>query len=151
MTKEITLYGINNCDTVKKALKWLVANKIDHRFYDFKKQPLTKELLTRFVQLNDWSTLLNKRSTTYRNLSDEIKNNLTDEIAFEQVLAQPTLLKRPLLLLKSSSGESSLQLYLGFDPLLNLKISEVGWTSVRQKGNKLPPTRSIMLFPELSA
>ena len=114
MTKEITLYGINNCDTVKKALKWLVANNIAHNFYDFKKQPLTKELLTRFVQLNDWSTLLNKRSTTYKNLSDEIKNNLTDAVIFEQVLAQPTLLKRPLLLLKSRSDESNLQLQLGF-------------------------------------
>lgn len=118
MTKEITLYGINNCDTVKKSLKWLIANNIDHKFYDFKKQPLTKELLTRFVQLNDWSTLLNKRSTTFRNLSDDIKNNLTDEIVFEQVLAQPTLLKRPLLLVESkgqsNSNESSQQLYLGF-------------------------------------
>ena len=122
MTKEITLYGINNCDTVKKSLKWLVANNIDHQFFDFKKQPLTKELLTRFVQLNDWSTLLNKRSTTYRNLSDDIKNNLTDEVAFEQVLAQPTLLKRPLLLielkgqskLKLGETEPSIQLYLGF-------------------------------------
>lgn len=112
MTKEITLYGINNCDTVKKSLKWLIANNIEHKFYDFKKQSLTKELLTRFVQLNDWSTLLNKRSTTYRNLSDDIKNNLTDEIAFEQVLAQPTLLKRPLLLVQSN--EPSQQLYLGF-------------------------------------
>ena len=119
MTTEITLYGINNCDTVKKSLKWLTTNNIDHKFYDFKKQPLTKELLARFVQLNDWSTLLNKRSTTYRNLSDDIKNNLTDEVAFEQVLAQPTLLKRPLLLIqstlaKSGTGEPSQQLYLGF-------------------------------------
>lgn len=126
MTKEITLYGINNCDTVKKSLKWLIANHIDHNFYDFKKQPLTKALLTRFVRLNDWSTLLNKRSTTYRNLSDDIKNNLTDEVAFEQVLAQPTLLKRPLLLVQSTkqskeqsksqvnSTEPSQQLYLGF-------------------------------------
>lgn len=112
MTKKIKLYGINNCDTVKKALKWLIENNIEHQFHDFKKQPLTKELLTNFVKLNDWSTLLNKRSTTYRNLSDDIKNNLTDEIAFEQVLAQPTLLKRPLLLIQSCAGE--LQLHLGF-------------------------------------
>jgi arsenate reductase len=114
MTKKITLYGINNCDTVKKSLKWLNNNNIEHLFYDFKKQPLTKEILAHLVQLNDWSTLLNKRSTTYRNLSDDIKNNLTDEIAFEQVLAQPTLLKRPLLLIQSNESESSQQLYLGF-------------------------------------
>ncbi|MGV2873955.1 Spx/MgsR family RNA polymerase-binding regulatory protein [Colwellia sp. E150_009] len=118
MSKNITLYGINNCDTVKKSIKWLVANNISHEFYDFKKQPLTKELLTLFVQLSDWNILLNKRSTTFRNLSDDIKNNLTDEIVFEQVLAQPTLLKRPLLLIETknqpNSNNESQQLYLGF-------------------------------------
>ncbi len=118
MSKSITLYGINNCDTVKKSIKWLVANNISHEFYDFKKQPLTKELLTLFVQLSDWNILLNKRSTTFRNLSDDIKNNLTDEIVFDQVLAQPTLLKRPLLLIQTkiqpNLNDDSQQLYLGF-------------------------------------
>jgi len=116
MTKKVTLYGINNCDTVKKSLKWLTTNNIEHQFYDFKKEPLTTELLTHFVELNDWSTLLNKRSTTYRNLSDDIKNNLTDDVAFEQVLAQPTLLKRPLLLMQLSneSNETTQELHLGF-------------------------------------
>lgn len=114
MNKNITLYGINNCDTVKKAQKWLTANNINYEFYDFKKQPLTHELLTQFVELNNWSTLLNKRSTSYRNLSDDIKNNLTDEIAFEQVLTQPTLLKRPLLLIESNVSQSTQELHLGF-------------------------------------
>lgn len=114
MTKKITLYGINNCDTVKKAQKWLTANDIDYDFFDFKKKPLTTELLTQLVELNDWSTLLNKRSTTYRNLSDDIKNNLTDEVAFEQALAQPTLLKRPLLLIDTDTSQSTQQLHLGF-------------------------------------
>ncbi|MCI2284106.1 Spx/MgsR family RNA polymerase-binding regulatory protein [Colwellia sp. MSW7] len=118
MTTNITLYGINNCDTVKKSIKWLIANQIPYEFYDFKKQPLTEALLTRFVQLNDWDTLLNKRSTTYRNLSDDIKNNLTVEVAFAQVMAQPTLLKRPLLLIQTSklSDENTKeeQLFLGF-------------------------------------
>lgn len=114
MTKTITLYGINNCDTVKKAQKWLTANSISYEFFDFKKQALTNELLTKLVELNDWSTLLNKRSTTYRNLSDEIKDNLTNEVAFEQVLAQPTLLKRPLLLIEINDSDSDPQLHLGF-------------------------------------
>mgnify|MGYP005994690583 CR=1 FL=1 len=114
MTKKTTLYGINNCDTVKKAQKWLTANNIDFDFFDFKKRPLTNELLTQFVELNDWSTLLNKRSTTYRNLSDDIKNNLTNEIAFEQVMAQPTLLKRPLLIIDTETSENIQQLHLGF-------------------------------------
>ncbi|KGJ87394.1 Spx/MgsR family RNA polymerase-binding regulatory protein [Colwellia psychrerythraea] len=93
----ITLYGIKNCDTVKKATKWLAANDVAHQLYDFKKQALTAELLTQFVSQSDWSLLLNKRSTTFRNLPDDIKNNLTDEVMFAAVLAQPTLLKRPLL------------------------------------------------------
>ncbi|ALO34464.1 arsenate reductase [Colwellia sp. MT41] len=93
----ITLYGIKNCDTVRKATKWLAENNITHQLYDFKKQPLTAELLTQFVKQSDWSLLLNKRSTTFRNLPDEIKNNLTDEVMFAAVLEQPTLLKRPLL------------------------------------------------------
>lgn len=112
----ITVYGINNCDTVKKALKWLTAENINYDFYDFKKQPLTAELVQQFTQLSDWSQLLNKRSTTYRNLTDNIKNNLTDDVAAEQVLLQPTLLKRPLLLIEDSEQGSlqGKQLHLGF-------------------------------------
>ena len=93
----ITLYGIKNCDTVKKAMKWLEENNITHQLYDFKKQPLTPEILALFVEQSDWSLLLNKRSTTFRNLPDDIKSNLTDEVMFAAVLEQPTLLKRPLL------------------------------------------------------
>ena len=103
----ITLYGIKNCDTVKKATKWLETHNIEHQLYDFKKQPLTSELLTEFVSQSDWTLLLNKRSTTFRNLPDEIKNNLTGEVMFSIVLEQPTLLKRPLLPLDG-------QLNLGF-------------------------------------
>ena len=107
----ITVYGIKNCDTVKKSTKWLTANDISHQLYDFKTQPLTAELLTQFVQQSDWSLLLNKRSTTFRNLPDEIKNNLTDEVMFAAVLEQPTLLKRPLISLDG-------QLHLGFKEAL---------------------------------
>ena len=114
MTKKITLFGRNKGDTVKKAQKWLTSNGINYAFFDFKKHPLTNELLAQFVELNDWSTLLNKRSTTYRNLSDEVKNNLTNEVAFEQVLAQPTLLKRPLMLIETNASKSTQQLHLGF-------------------------------------
>jgi len=103
----ITLYGINNCDTVKKSQKWLQEQQIEYTFHDFKKQGLSKELLTAFVKQGDWSTLLNKRSTTFRHLSDDIKNNLTGDIMFNAVIEQPTLLKRPLL-------HCNNQLYLGF-------------------------------------
>lgn len=93
----ITVYGIKNCDTVKKATKWLDSQNIAYSFFDFKKETLTAELLNEFVNKSSWDVLLNKRSTTFRNLPDDIKNNLTDEVAFQAVLAQPTLLKRPLL------------------------------------------------------
>ncbi|PCI61436.1 MAG: arsenate reductase [Gammaproteobacteria bacterium] len=92
------IYGINNCDTVKKALQWLNINDIDIEFFDFKKQMLTEQLIKQFVDLSSWDKLINKRSTTFRNLPAEVKNNLTDDIAVKTVLAQPTLLKRPLLL-----------------------------------------------------
>jgi len=96
------LYGISNCDTVKKAIKWLNNNNISYQFHDFKKQGLPEEILKGFEHKGDWKLLLNKRSTTFRNLSDEIKTSLADnidsEVAFKTVLAQPTLLKRPVLI-----------------------------------------------------
>jgi len=102
-----TLYGINNCDSTMKAQKWLTKNNINIDFFDFKKQTLSVELLNDFVNLCSWEQLINKRSTSYRNLSEEIKNNLSDEVAFKTVIALPTLLKRPLLIHKGV-------LHLGF-------------------------------------
>jgi len=94
----ITLYGIKNCDTVKKTLKWLEGQKIQYIFHDFKIQGLSEALLNEYIKQSDWSVLLNKRSTTFRNLPSEIKDNLTDDVIFNAVIAQPTLLKRPVLI-----------------------------------------------------
>jgi len=102
-----TLYGIKNCDTVKKTQKWLNEQGIDYTFHDFKVQGLSNELLTSMVEKSTWELMLNKRSTTYRNLPEDIKNNLTAEIMFSAVIEQPTLLKRPLLLLNDD-------LHIGF-------------------------------------
>jgi len=93
-----TIYGIKNCDTVKKSLKWLEKNNIEFTFHDFRVDGLTPELLTSFVERSDWSIVLNKRSTTFRNLPAEIKDNLTHDVMFNAVLEQPTLLKRPILI-----------------------------------------------------
>lgn len=92
-----TLYGIKNCDTIKKARKWLEEQQIPYHFHDFKTDGLSPDLLKEFVSKSDWQIMLNKRSTTFRNLADEIKNNLTDDVMFTAVIEQPTLLKRPLL------------------------------------------------------
>ena len=97
VSKMTILYGIKNCDTVKKAKKWLDGHDISYQFHDFKSDGLDKDLLQQFTNKQPLSVLLNKRSTTYRNLSDDIKNNLTEQVIVEQILAQPTLLKRPLL------------------------------------------------------
>jgi len=102
-----TLYGIKNCDTVKKARKWLDDQNIAYQFHDFKTQGLSNELLTSLVEKCDWQIMLNKRSTTFRNLPDNIKNNLTEQVIFDAVIEQPTLLKRPLLNIQE-------QLHVGF-------------------------------------
>ncbi|MGJ8694042.1 MAG: Spx/MgsR family RNA polymerase-binding regulatory protein [Thalassotalea sp.] len=101
------IYGIHNCDTVKKALAWLNNENIQYQFHDLRKDGLTSELLTQFFAEQDWQNLVNKRSTTYRNLSSEVKENLTEQLAFDTILNEPTLLKRPLLRINNS-------LHLGF-------------------------------------
>jgi arsenate reductase len=91
------LYGIKNCDSVKKAKKWLEQQNIPYQFHDFRSDGLSPQLLQEFIQSADLTLLLNKRSTSFRNLTEEIKNNLTDDKMTEIILAQPTLIKRPLL------------------------------------------------------
>lgn len=101
------IYGIHNCDTVKKALAWLHNENIDFSFHDLRKDGLTVELLKQFFQQQNWQELVNKRSTTYRNLPADIKENLNEKVAFDTILSEPTLLKRPLLQINN-------QLHLGF-------------------------------------
>lgn len=93
-----TIYGIHNCDTVKKTQKWLTANDIDFTFHDFRKDGFSESLLAQFFELIDFNELLNKRSTTFRNLDESIKSNLTKENVFQEMLKQPTLIKRPVLI-----------------------------------------------------
>ncbi|REL29398.1 ArsC family reductase [Thalassotalea euphylliae] len=94
-----TLYGIPNCDTVKKARKWLAEQNIEHDFHDFRKDGLSDELLTSLLEKATWEQLLNKRSTSFRNLADDIKNNLNEATAKAAMLAEPTLIKRPVTLI----------------------------------------------------
>lgn len=103
------LFGIPNCDTIKKTQKWLSDNQQDYQFHDFKKDGLTAEQLKQFIQLASWQALVNKRSTTYRNLPDEVKDNLNEQTAFNAMLEQPTLIKRPVLLHNDKA-------YVGFKP-----------------------------------
>lgn len=92
----ITLYGIKNCDSVKKARRWLDEQAIEYRFHDFRTDGLER------AQIDAWLeelglALINKRSTSWKALDSETQSNLTESNAAELVLSQPTLIKRPLL------------------------------------------------------
>ena len=74
----VTLYGIKNCDTIKKARRWLEANNIDYRFHDYRVDGLDSELLNDFINELGWEALLNTRGTTWRKLDEATRNNITD-------------------------------------------------------------------------
>ncbi len=90
------LYGISNCDTVKKAKKWLDAGQIDYRFHDFRKDGLTAQDIERWVALIGTDKLINKRGTTWRQLSDAEKAKAESD-PIEILLQYPAIIKRPLL------------------------------------------------------
>ncbi len=92
-----TLYGIKNCDTVKKARNWLDQHGIAYHFHDFRVDGITPELLQHFAAYLDWNKLLNRSSTSWRQLSAEQQSDLTQEKALQLMLATPTLIKRPVL------------------------------------------------------
>ncbi len=98
----ITLYGICNCDTVKKAKKWLDEHQLDYRFHDFRKDGLDAELLHSWCEQLSWETLLNKRGTTWRQQPDEVKANVDAANVEALLLAQPAMIKRPVLVQNDS-------------------------------------------------
>ena len=95
---KITLYGIPNCDTVKKARTWMAAHGHGFDFHDFKKQGLERATAAAWLEQLDWELLVNRKGTTWRNLPDERKAAITDKAAaLELVLETPSVIKRPLL------------------------------------------------------
>jgi arsenate reductase len=93
----VTLYGIPNCDTVKKARTWLEAHRVAYDFHDFKKAGLDKALLESWARQLGWEKLLNRAGTTFKKLPDGDKANLTERKAIALMLAQPSMVKRPVL------------------------------------------------------
>ena len=94
----IKLYGIPNCDTIKKALKWLKDNDFDYEFHDYKKQGVPEKELKVWVKKVGWETLLNKRGTTWRKLDDDTKNSVNEKSAIQIMLKYPSIIKRPVLI-----------------------------------------------------
>jgi len=92
-----TLYGIPNCDTVKKARTWLDQNGVAHVFHDYKKAGVDRASLEGWVAEHGWQTVLNRAGTTFRALPDADKTDLDADRAIALMLAQPSMIKRPVL------------------------------------------------------
>jgi Spx/MgsR family transcriptional regulator len=96
--KTIQLYGIPNCDTVKKARDWLTAHGVDYTFHDFKKQGVPQELLPRWLQSVGRDTLINRKGPTWRKLGPEVQASVVDDAAATAVmLANSSVIKRPVI------------------------------------------------------
>jgi arsenate reductase len=91
----ITLYGIPNCDTVKKARAWLAERGVDYTFHDVKKEGADPDLVRAWVQALGWERVLNRNGTTFRQLEPEQKADLDAEKAIRLMVARPSCIKRP--------------------------------------------------------
>ena len=91
------LYGIKACDTMKKARVWLESAQLPFTFHDYKTQGIDREHLQAWCDEHGWETILNRAGTTFRKLDDAQKADLTTEKAIELMLAQPSMIKRPVL------------------------------------------------------
>ena len=93
----ITLYGIPNCDTIKKARIWLQARDIEYHFHNYKSDGVPEKKLKGWVKQVGWETLLNRRGTTWRKLDDATRENVTEKLALQLMLDNPSIIKRPVL------------------------------------------------------
>lgn len=93
----ITLYGISNCDTIKKARAWLGNNGIEYIFHDYRKQGLERDQLEAWSDELGWESLLNRRGSTWRQLPESIRATINRDQAISLMLEHPAMIKRPLL------------------------------------------------------
>jgi arsenate reductase len=93
----ITIYGIKNCDTMKKARAWLDKRRVDYAFHDYKVAGIESAKLEGWAKKTGWETLLNRVGTTFKKLPDKDKEGLTEKKAIALMLAQPSMIKRPVL------------------------------------------------------
>ncbi len=119
----ITIYGIKNCDTMKKARAWLDGHGVTYDFHDYKAAGIAKDKLKRWSEAVGWETLLNRAGTTFRKLPDADKEGLSETKALALMLEQPSMIKRPVL-------EHGGKLLVGFKPEVYAK--EVGGKSARK-------------------
>jgi arsenate reductase len=94
---KVTIYGIKNCDTMKKARAWLDDHRVAYSFHDYKTDGIDRERLMAWAGKVGWETLLNRAGTTFRKLPDADKQDLSETKAIDLMLAQPSMIKRPVL------------------------------------------------------
>jgi arsenate reductase len=102
------IFGIKNCDTMKKAMKWLDDNGADYAFHNYKKAGIDEAVVKQAIEEHGWETVINKRGTTWRALPEQIQNALDAEKALEVAKENPSIVKRPILLRLG-------QTYVGFN------------------------------------
>jgi Spx/MgsR family transcriptional regulator len=107
----VTIFGIKNCDTMKKAFAWCADNGVDYNFHDFKKQGVERSRLNLWCKHLGWKTLVNTRGTTWRKLTPEQQDITKQGQAVALMIEYPSLIKRPVV-------ETGAQLLVGFDPQL---------------------------------
>lgn len=113
----LTMYGIKNCDTIKKARRWLEAHQIAYQFHDYRADGLDRELLNTFIAELGWEALLNTRGTTWRKLDETVRAGINNaDAAAALMLEMPAIIKRPLL---CAPGQPML---LGFSELTYMKL-----------------------------
>jgi arsenate reductase len=109
MAKAATIYGIKNCDTMKKARAWLDAHGVAYEFHDYKSAGIAPATLEAWAREVGWETLLNRAGTTFRKLPEKDREGLTEKKAIALMIAQPSMIKRPVL-------EAGDMLLVGFKP-----------------------------------
>jgi arsenate reductase len=107
----VTIYGIKNCDTMKKARAWLDAHGVAYGFHDYKAAGIERGTLEGWARETGWEVLLNRAGTTFRKLPDQDKEGLSEKKAIALMLAQPSMIKRPVL-------DMGGKLLVGFKPEL---------------------------------
>lgn len=106
----ITLFGIPNCDTVRKARKWLEAEGIEYQFHDFKKQGVTEDALSEWISQAGLDTVLNRRGTTWRQLPESDREGIDETKAIALLLEHTSMIKRPVLQMTNGI------VHIGFKP-----------------------------------
>lgn len=110
----VTIYGIKNCDTMKKAFAWLNDHGVKHAFHDYKASGIDRAHLERWCAALGWESVLNRAGTTFRKLPEADRENLTETKAIALMIARPSMIKRPML--EYGPGSGSGKVMAGFKP-----------------------------------